>query len=110
MRNRVGRTRPRGSYRAGGSTIQGPGESAGSRKKKRIGWGGPRRPAGLRGNIRSNSRLGGWGAKTPSVCQTEPSRLGQEYEGPLRRAVDHKRAKLRLLSRLRERPDRPDFS
>src|SRR5271170_2975702 len=90
--------------------FKGLGGSAQTRKKKRIGWEGARRSAGLRGNIRSNSRLGGWGAKTPSDCQTEPSRLGQKYEGPLRRAVDHKRAKLRLLSRLRERPDRPDFS
>src|SRR5271168_611181 len=79
-------------------------------KKKRIGWEGARRSAGLRGNIRSDTRLGGWGAKTPSACQTEPSRLGLEYEGSLRRAVDHKQAKLRLLSRLRERPDRADFS
>src|SRR5271163_4392566 len=75
-----------------------------SAKKKRIGWEGARRSAGLRGNIRSNSKLGGWGAKTPSVYRIEPSRLGLLYECPLRRAIDHKQAKLRLLSRLREPP------
>jgi hypothetical protein len=90
--------------------FKGLGKRAITRKKKRIGWEGARRSAGLRGNIRSDTKLGGWGAKTPSVCQTEPSRLGSEYEGSLRRAVDHKQAKLRLLSRLRERPDRADFS
>src|SRR5271163_2706998 len=90
--------------------FKGQGEARNRAKKKRIGWEGARRSAGLRGNIRSDTRLGGWGAKTPSVCQTEPSRLALEYEGSLRRAVDHKQAKLRLLSRLRERPDRADFS
>src|SRR5271155_387761 len=115
MRNHAGRgcapARHISRRRLDHSRAWGKARDRAKKKADRLGGGGgPRESAGLRGNIRSDTRLGGWGAKTPSVCQTEPSRLGLEYEGPLRRAGDHKQAKLRLLSRLREPPDRADFS
>jgi hypothetical protein len=59
-------SRRRASYRGNGAMFQVGGRKGFLEKKKRTGWEGSRRSAGLRGKAPIQLPLGGWGAEKPS--------------------------------------------